>query len=137
MGLFYSVTDKEYLRVAEEILGKEAKVSISCDGESIWLGCRYGHFSLRDVSGPVVVSRGLVVTERYRGQGWSGKFDQTKRRWCEMAGVELIIATVRHDNKAEVKAVAKHGWSKVGDLKDVGIWVTKPDYGFPDISYLT
>lgn len=137
MGLWIGQEDKQLQKAAIEILGTESMAHISNSGEQVGLYCKYGSFVLTEVSGPVVASVGLQVHKKYQRQGWAGKFDEVKRRWCEMAGVELMIATVRHDNEAEIASIQKCGWTKVGDLKDVGIWVTKPDHGFPDISYLT
>ena len=144
-GIFGNLNEGQLLKIAQDLLGAPAApkvvghsihVRVLDPGDVIRFNCRYGGFELHHVSGPIAVSRGLWVHPIHRKQGWSGKFEEIKRAYCNLAEVKMLLATVNNDNAAQLTAIQSHGWTRVSDLGTVGLWATRLDGDNSDFCYL-
>jgi predicted acetyltransferase len=81
-----------------------------------------GSVNLRWMSGTVVASTDLFIAEKHRRKGYSGVFEVLKVAACKQVGATMLIATVKHDNAAEIGAIQKHGWQRMAKLGDEDLW---------------
>lgn len=81
-----------------------------------------GSVELHLMSGTVAVSRELFIAEKHRRKGYSGTMEVFKIIACTLAGITMMVATVKHTNNKEIKAIMKHGWQRMAKLDSEDLW---------------
>lgn len=86
----------------------------------------HGRFSLSFLPGNrrILVSHDTQVNETYRNHGIGRKWLTLKSLLAKECGCNLLMATVRNDNKPEVHLLRTSGWKRILNRKtQVSLWV--------------
>lgn len=135
MGMFNLIPSEDYTARLKLHVPKDVSVLVGYqNGDGIQIALRHtpvggkkmhsyiGSASLDWVSGTVAASTNLFIAENHRRKGYSGVLETLKVAACKLAGITLMIATVKHTNKAEIRAIQKHGWQRMAKLGDEDLW---------------
>jgi RimJ/RimL family protein N-acetyltransferase len=134
MGMFGVVAHDVFLEALRQRVPKDVSVGVShLGGDGIQITLRHvpggtkkqsflGMVSLSWVSGTVAASTELFIAEKHRRKGYSGVLETLKVAACKIAGITMIVATVKHDNVAEIGAIQKHGWQRMAVLDHEDLW---------------
>jgi len=135
MGMFGMISSEVYTDRLLHYLPKNVSVQVSAlTTDGIQIGLRHapvggkkmhsyiGSTSLTWMSGTVATSTELFIAENHRRKGYSGVLETLKVAACKLAGITLMIATVKHTNTAEIGAIQKHGWKRMAKLGDEDLW---------------
>ena len=135
MGLFNCIPAEDYQTRLKPHVPKDVTVMVGWQNtDGIQIALRHapaggkkmhsyiGSASLTWVSGTIAVSTDLFIAENHRRKGYSGVLETLKVAACKLAGITLMIATVKHHNKAEIGAIQKHGWQRMAKLTDEDLW---------------
>jgi len=61
----------------------------------------------------VLISHGVEVFPGFRGKGLGTSMCEMREQVARLAGVTLLLATVRDENLAEVRVLEKCGWKRL------------------------
>lgn len=85
---------------------------VEVDGFEFKVQHPQGKFSLSFLPGNrrVLISHGSKIYPEHRGKGIGKQMLVIREECAKLAGVNLLLATVRNDNAAEMHLLLTHGW---------------------------
>jgi GNAT superfamily N-acetyltransferase len=84
-----------------------------------------GKFSLSFMPGNrrILISHDTFVEPKFRGLGYGRAWLKLKEELAREAGINLLLATVRNENKIEVHLLRTNGWKRILNRKTkVSLW---------------
>jgi ribosomal protein S18 acetylase RimI-like enzyme len=76
----------------------------------------FGWSEFPNVGCHIAISHDVYLGEPYRGKGYGSLLLQMREKAFKEAGIQMVLATVRSTNAAEIALLKKANWKKLSDI---------------------
>ena len=98
-------------------------LTVNVEGREFKVRAPHGAYSLSFMPGNrrILISHYVAVDPEMRGKGFGKRYLQQREEIAKEAGVNLLLATVRNDNEAEVHLLRTNGWRRMINRRSTGV----------------
>lgn len=77
-----------------------------------------GHFTMSTMPGcrPVIICNNVGVTEAFRHHGIGNWMQELRLRAAQIAGIKILLCTVRATNQFQLRIMQKYGWKELNSF---------------------